>query len=196
MNYDIDGGVWAVQNPYPAARTNRGRGIPVNSAQPAIATLPNVRLWTFNIQGGQASRQSRSASPRFSGPVFVDTLHYSIFAQGRTTPLSEFMLFYQPTTYVTVTDSTDVTLPTGSSLLEHTRGGAPEDTQGSSQMSTVQDLQNAAAVNWKIGKVIQSGDVFLCVAIINKAAGAFAVYGAVRLLENVDAETIGALIGS
>jgi hypothetical protein len=193
---DPSGGLYVDVNPYPRPRTNRGRGIPTNNATPVTAQIPNARLWSFNIEANVINRQSRSASPRFVGPVWLDALVYSNLAKGRTTPLDEFSLFYQSTPYVTVFNSTTITLPTGTAIFEHTRGGAAEDTASPTRITTTPDLFNVASSTWRLGKYIPDPEVFIVACYTALAAGAGVVYGTLRVLENVDADTLGQLMAS
>lgn len=188
------GGIYAEVNPYPAARTNRGRGITLNNSQPAVAGLPNVRIWTYSLETSAANRQSRSASLRFVGPIYIDEIAYTNLAIGRATPLAEFYCYYQPTTYTTFVNSVDITRPPGTPLVEHTQGGSPEDTAKISESLTATMLVTTGHVRWKIGKLIQMPEIFLAVGLISRQAGAFPVYGSVRVLENIDLQIAGELL--
>lgn len=187
-------GLYDTFNPYPRPRQNRGRGIPTNNNQPTVADLANVRQWGGIVNANAASRRSTLASPRFSGPVFLHSLHYSNQGHGLTTPLSEVQLYYNTVAYTTEFNSLTLTGLDGSPVWERTRGAANEDSTASLNGTIVPDLLNGGEVNMYIGKYITLADVFLGMCMVSRAAGNFWLVFNLRLLENVDPDTAGDLL--
>jgi hypothetical protein len=193
---DPQGGVYAGIDPYPAARQNRGRGIPTNNALPLVAQLPNVRLWNWYIESTAANAITQVASPRFVGPLFVDQFYFNFLTVGRTNPMPLFFIYYQSTPYVNLQNAAGVTRRTGTPLFDYTPSLSAGAQAQPNQGSLVIAPSGASQAIWKLGKYIADPEVFFVVGHTSPVAGAMSTTGSLRILENVDALTVAGLIAS
>lgn len=192
---DPSGGVYAGLNPYPRPRKDRGRGIPTTSGQDVSAGAPNVRLWNFFIEATGTNQRSQAASPRFTGPVFIDRLWFQAFAEGRAADMPYIYINSAANAYANIAAQAVGAAAVGTPIFEYSRGGGSDTTaKVDTGIALAPVLLQVNGAEWKLGKYLPEADIFLAVGLVSRVAVGWPITGCLRILENVDPSTIGDLL--
>lgn len=188
------GGLYALLDPYPRARGDRGSGIPTTTGR-VVDTGPRVFLWSGHVRNGGTNVNGLARSRRVIGPAYIDTIDFLAALGAGSGNSPKVILGYSASEITEGNDRTDAQLAGIIPLVEQDfvddGGFTAAGLDGIYQGSTTQALDRS----FRLGRVIQAPEFFLYAAVRNDGgAGAFILDFLWRVLENVDPDLLGDLV--
>jgi len=192
------GGLYALVDPYPLARQDRGRNIPTGGGPIATVTAPRISLIAFTVReagpAGPPATRARVTSRRLRGPALIDWVLFDVSHGATNGAWPALLIGWSASDTGAAVNQDDVPVSGVNPLIEHIAESEGQLTLPALSDGITMGVNGASQVQYtlRLGALVNAPEFFLVFEARAPFGGTSSYNGAVRVLENMDPDDAAA----